>query len=579
MSGRLPLGIKIALSTIPDPSARDVLTNSYRLLREQDWDNVYTVSIREAMNEKYVGKAVKIHATISVISDPQPKELIPGGRRITTVSLQLTDLDNDTLDCREIPYEKFKNKIQRFFDRKSFFIFKGTILSVIDRSGGKPQRYYIFYLDDIEERITAQDLIRLKPDASQRVSEIFQMYASTSGGIFTLIKDMLVRGLRIKGLDKARQLDKCVDFMIYQSMSQGVYKNNSMKLHSLVVGAPGEGKKLLVKIAQILNPVFREVSPVKVSLAGLIGNFEWGGRGAKSNPGDLPRASGGIFCMQDFHEATKNRLQIQETFTQVMEDGVAIDSTSARTRHEAIASIHLDQNRQSQVNPSGRFNSFTDINIRTNLLSRFDFIIDIPPDQDRQFEVALSMLKNIGEMEATEEFSLRPRWQRYLQVIVAYIRTYFRFTKPSRETEKYIREKLKQFIKGDDRYNNIPNGMMTRLAVSILKYAMAISTANLRTSVLAKDIDVAFEFIEEKLNFLTTINPLDVVDSDAQPDAPPPPNRREFIRGHFNGQVVSPKEVHDFVSGNYPRPVDKKTISRDLKEIGERKAHGKWLIL
>lgn len=579
MPRNLPIDIAVALSNIPDPGARDVLTNSYRRLREQDWDKVYTIGIREAMNENFVGKAVKVHATISAISDPQPKALIPGGRRITTVSLQLADLDNYTLNCGEIPYEKFKNKIQRFYDRKSFFIFKGTILSVIDYSSPKPQRYYVFYLDDIEERITAQDLIRLKPDASQRVSELFQRYASTSGGIFTLIKDTLVKGLRIKGLDKARQLDKCIDFMIYQSMSQGIYKNNSMKLHSLVIGAPGEGKKLLVKIAQILNPVFREASPVKVTLAGLIGNFEWGGRGAKSNPGDLPRASGGIFCIQDFHETAKNRLQIQETFTQVMEDGVAIDSTSARTRHEAVASIHLDQNRQSQVNPSGRFNSFTDINIRTNLLSRFDFIIDIPPDQDRQFEVALSMLKNIGEMEATEEFSLQPRWQRYLQVIVAYIRTYFRFTEPSRETEKYIKERLEQFIKGDDRYNNIPNGMMTRLAVSILKYAMAISAANLRMSVWEEDIDVAFEFIEEKLNFLTTVNPGDVVDSDAQPDAPSPQNRHEFIRGHFNGQVVSPAEVHDFVAVNYSQPVDKKTISRDLKKIGERKAHGKWQIL
>ena len=579
MSGRLPLGIKIALSTIPDPSARDVLLNSYRRLREQDWDDVYTVSIREAKNEKYVGKAVKIHATISVISDPQPKELIPDRRRITTVSLQLADLDNYTLDCREIPYEKFKNKIQRFYDRKSFFIFKGTILSVIDYSSTVRQRYYIFYLDDIEERITAQDLIRLKPDASQKVSNTFQRWASTSGGIFNLIKDRLVKGLRIKGLNKARQLDKCIDFMIYQSMSQGIYKNNSMKLHSLIIGAPGEGKKLLVKIAQILNPVFREASPVKVTLAGLIGNFEWGGRGAKSNPGDLPRASGGIFCIQDFHEVTKNRLQIQETFTQVMEDGVAIDSTAARTRHEAVASIHLDQNRQSQVNPSGRFNSFTDINIRTNLLSRFDFIIDIPPDQDRQFEVALSMLKNVGEMEATEEFSLPPKWQRRLQVIVAYIRTYFRFTKPSRETEKYIQERLKQFIQGDDRYNNIPDGMMTRLAVSILKYAMAISAANLRTSVWEEDIDVAFEFIEEKLNFLTTINPGDVVESDAQPDAPSPEHRREFVKAQLKDQIVSPADLHDFITENYPHPVDKKTISRDLKKIGERKAHGKWQIL
>ena len=61
-----------------------------------------------------------------------------------------------------------------------------------------------------------------------------------------------------------------------------------------------------------------------------------------------------------------------------MEDGIAIDSTAARWEHEALTSIHLDMNRYSQINPAGNYDVYTDINIPTNIISRFDFIMDIP---------------------------------------------------------------------------------------------------------------------------------------------------------------------------------------------------------
>jgi len=75
-----------------------------------------------------------------------------------------------------------------------------------------------------------------------------------------------------------------------------------MKLHSLVIGAPGSGKKIPTNIARILNPVSQEVSAAdgKVTLAGMIGNVITRDNKRISNPGYLSLASGGVLCIQDF---------------------------------------------------------------------------------------------------------------------------------------------------------------------------------------------------------------------------------------------------------------------------------------
>jgi len=65
-----------------------------------------------------------------------------------------------------------------------------------------------------------------------------------------------------------------------------------------------------------------------------------------------------------------------------MEDGKAIDSTSARKEHEALTSIHLDMNKVSDLFPksvpSGKdimISRLDDIKIPMNVLSRFDYAV------------------------------------------------------------------------------------------------------------------------------------------------------------------------------------------------------------
>ncbi len=575
MIRKLPIDLAVALSSIPDQEARKVLVGTVQNLQDQDWSRVHTMGIREAMNEKYVGKPIKIHAAVSYLSDPTPAELRRQSGRITIINFGLIDSSDNDIRCAAITYHKFGDKLQKCLVRRAFYIFQGIILSVIDRTQTGPSRYYMFYLEDIDEDLTAIDLIKSPPKQIARAYELIAKYGSTPGGVFGYIKKMLIKNLNIKGLNNAAHLNKCIDFMIYQSLSEGIYDKKSMKLHSLVIGAPGEGKKLLTIIASILNPVFEEVPPVKLTNAGLIGRAVVSGRITSSIPGYLPRASGGTLGIQDLHELIGNKgREVKATFAQAMEDGVVIDATSAKTRHEATTSVHADTNKLSQILLTDIPDISSDINLRTNLLSRFDGIFDIPPDKDREFETMKSMLKNVGEIRTSREPASNPRWQISLRTIIAVLRTEFRVITISDVAVKYILM-LVEKMRDDGKFETIPSGMMTRIANSITKLTVVSARINLRRRVCQRDIDTALGFIEDKLEFLSKLNPERLTEN---PDMTAKERRHDLIRTCFRGQTVSRKQVHDLIVNGDLDSVCVKTISRDLEALGQPKGRDQWLI-
>lgn len=154
--------------------------------------------------------------------------------------------------------------------------------------------------------------------------------------------------LGIKGLEKAVELKKAIDFMILQSVSRGMSGDGRYlnKLHSLIIGPPASGKKLLTMIAKILNPISFEISSnsFKTTSAGLIGSVETKRGGKKiSRPGYLPLASDGIVCIQDFHELTKkkNGSELMASFSQFMEERYDSDLVSQLESPRLINSIEL----------------------------------------------------------------------------------------------------------------------------------------------------------------------------------------------------------------------------------------------
>jgi DNA replicative helicase MCM subunit Mcm2 (Cdc46/Mcm family) len=248
------------------------------------------------------------------------------------------------------------------------------------------------------------------------------------------------------------------------------------------------------------------------------------------------------------------------------------DNTAARTVHKALTSIHLDMNRLSQVNPHKKYNGHEDIGIPTNILSRFDFIIEIPRDVDVQLLVSLDMIekrKKSGNYNPNN-FSTND-WARKLKVIVAYQTSYFRSISINQGVRKYKKKKLKELTK---KYSSqefaspyVFSDMLTRLANSIDKYAKAIACSECRTIILKKDVDEALSFIDFKLKFLFQ-------DKSVRTKMNPIQERCDIIWGKFRGTSAKRKDIIDYVNSKASKPVREKTVDRDL-EVLEKEGKAK----
>ena len=544
---------------------------------------LYTYNIDEVTNEGYVGKPIKLLAFIYSISAPYPIDFMERGRvrRQTTYDILLKDVNGTELDCLTISQKFYKENIQKYLNTNILHLFEGTIISKVSRFGSG----YYFYLKNINAKINSVDLIRVRPEKKDHANKIFNNATRTKGGVRKYIKDRLIKNIGIKGLGKAKELSKAIDFMILQSFSRGLSLDGrySNKLHSLVIGSPAVGKKMLTLIAKILNPVAFELtsSSAKITPAGLIGNVIKSNGRTISNPGYFPMASGGIVCIQDFHEISKKDSQIFGILSKVMEDGQVIDSTSARTTHIALTSIHLDMNRLSQVIPDKQYSTYSDLNIPINVISRFDFIIDIPPDVSTQFEVILKMAEGEKELGTSDYRGETPQWKRDLQVIVAHLSDKIQTVHIDKSTSDYIVKKLKELLSKNSKYADLQKyfaGMLTRIQVSIEKYAKAIACTRISTKVSTKDIDEALDFISYKLDFLSKIDVIEVPEYKSKSEKE---KRQSDIISLFNGKSLSTQDIMDELNKINKKIISKRTIERDLKELEvnklvEKVSHGVW---
>ncbi len=67
--------LDLALKSLPDPVAQQQLEKFKNNISEIDLSNISAQSIFDIKNENFVGKPVKIIATITSLSDPMPYEL------------------------------------------------------------------------------------------------------------------------------------------------------------------------------------------------------------------------------------------------------------------------------------------------------------------------------------------------------------------------------------------------------------------------------------------------------------------------------------------------------------------------
>ncbi len=565
-------------------------------LDELKWTTMYSIRISEALNGKHTWNPIKLVGFLTLVEQPSPLEI--NGEDVSLVHFKLTDLDGDTIDCLRIPYDNIQPHLDRMRTSRQLYSLLGTIVSV-NISKRKSKQVFRFYIKKISNIVSADDMIPYRPNKLEsmpvlnhpnkvvgknrvqiHIDQPFLLISKIKNDalnkgingnqIIQHIKEKLATELKIKGLGGvAHQLGMAIELAILQSLSQD-REDYSYKLHSLIIGPPNVGKGFIPRIAKILNPIFDELpsnSP-KLTSAGLVAKVIKG----KSIPGVFPNTSGGTVAIQDFHEVRGNkRKELFSIFSKMMEDGEVLDKTSGNTVHEAIVSLHLDTNRYSQVYRDQEFNSFQDLNIPMNMFSRFDFIMEIPKDAERQKEISLAIAgaKKLGNRSSQKSL---PDWARELKMIIAFLRTQYDNVNISEKVGNYIKQKLIAAIKpyeGKQYFADNNEDMQNRVSFSVYKFVKAIACANMQIEVSKEHVDYAFQFIDEKIKFIAGIDPNEehvsaIISGDD------PTTRKDMIAKEFNKKEFTMQEVLSFIKPKMTREIDERTIRRDLTEMGAK---------
>ncbi len=340
-------------------------------------------------------------------------------------------------------------------------------------------------------------------------------------------------------------------------------------------------KKLLTTIASILNPVFYEVASNtdKVTPAGLVGTVDRKNGEIFSRPGYLPLASHGVLAIQDFHELTKNIDKYSGILSMVMEDGKVIDSTSAKKTHNAITSIHVDMNRVSQVKEGININAFGDLNIPLNIISRFDFIMEIPADVKSRGKLAQEIISGEEILGSSLGRPKQQEWAKILRRIIVYLSTTFLKIRIPADVSEYLKNSMEQISKEFEGQKNIDK-MLVRIAVSVKKFVKAIACAEMTDTVTIQHVDEALSFINSKLEFLKNYDENHTAEIKIS-KADKIQERRDSLLEKFSGKHLSIKDICSELEVLGLGSIGQRTITRDLEELENQglikhAKHGEW---
>jgi hypothetical protein len=568
-----------------EQTQREEQGDSYDYWLDQD-----ATSIGKATNAKNILKPIKIIGQLSQVTVPQPFKICDRTAEVRYYTI--VDQKGNRIDTMPVPEGILDSEVVGLKNQKKTCTFMGGVVPAWKKKVGQ----YFFFLTEMRNDVSAWDLIDERPigkfvdDVRMKIgSEIvgieedhpYHIISQHEGTneILKCIKSELVNDLGIKGLDHAKELDLCIEFMILQAFSEGKDKF-SQKLHSLVIGPPNVGKGFLTKIALILNPVAQELSStsLKLTAAGLIGSAKRDNKNV-SVPGIIPNCSGGVVCIQEFHDVKGNkRREVISIFNRFMEEGILIDSTTNNTVHKAETSLHLDENRLSQINPDRNYDTYCDFDIPVNTLSRFDFIAEIPRDSERQAEVAAAMtdVKSLGPGGSKLSYV-----ERTLKMLVAWMRSKHRVVSFSENVNNHMGKQLEKALaplKADSSKADIVQAMELRLTNSVYKLVKAIACANATTEAREDFVDYAMKFVQSKIEFIGSISPGNL--PAQHPNVNDQPARQELIRREFSGkEQFTVADVLNFVRDKMDGNITDRTLIRDLKDLGAKlvnKKKGLW---
>jgi hypothetical protein len=546
------------------------------------WAQVEYSTLPQLRDPQMEGQAVKVRVLLETIREPLVVS-VNGMKHLTTL---MTFRELDSAERIESVPTINTDLIQRVERLKRTHHLFDVLATVVLMPTGAGERFTLL-VHDMRPSETPLQMIRATHAEVDAARQTLADLERTGQAVVDYLFTSLVQGLEIQGLEEAPELADSLEAMIVQALSDGWINQTSGKVHTLVIGAPAVGKKLLVDAARLLNPVFQEAHPSKATVAGVCSTAVQEGSTWRSKPGYVPLAHRGVFAIQDFHTVKDaQREKLLGLFNMVMEDGCVMDSTAAQYTHPALTSIHLDTNTRSDLFPDRALSGPTiiaqrleDIQIPMTLLSRFDIIIEIPRDAQRQIDIALAMYERIGTfLGGTEAASASTAWARPLQVLVAFLRHEHPTVTFPHDLTRAMQRKH-QDLSEENRASlaHLPwlSDLQTRLTNTVYKVVAAYARMQHRQTALPEDVDRAFALIWRKFDFLRSLSQHLRVPTSWE--SPPHLDLEEWLRTRFAGQQVRTGEILKTYAQECATPLVRRTLERWLKKVAQSTTKGVWV--
>jgi len=265
-----------------------------------------------------------------------------------------------------------------------------------------------------------------------------------------------------------------------------------------------------------------------------------------------------------------------------MEDGIVSDSMVSRAKHRSLTSIHLDTNKlpdvyldDSKKLTKSRYRELKKIGIPLNILSRFDFIVDIKRDIATAKITGRELLGQGSSSGLPISDLVNEPWVREMQAIIALLRTNIPEIIFSSKVEDYMMVKYNELTDIIDSNSKYISDFLPRLSQSFNKIVIATSRANARKEATTDDVNYAFRFLKLKLEFLIAVQP-EGVENDAQSSAAIPPEL--LINIKFEEETISLSQAKDYVNSQIETPLGDRQIRRYLDDNFKKAGRGKWQI-
>lgn len=477
------------------------------MISSEHYEELEYSTISSLYDIRKIGEMVKVRAMISRVRVPTIRD----GELSTYVTFQSPEGGQfpRQITSTEVRGEGLIRKLPDLIQPTRLADIHGEVATVYTPEGAEEFRLSVY---DVQPVRTALELVCADRREVDQVEAKLEQLKERSMGVHEYLRSTLIKRIGIRGVENIPELSDSLDLAILQAASDGWLSNrDSGKLHGLVIGAPATGKKLLIEAIRALNPVYQEARGSKLTVAGICGTAYNQGGEWRSRPGYVPLADGGAFVIQDFHHVkASQRDKVLDTLALAMEDGKVIDSTSARQVHHALTAIHLDTNKQSDLFPEAKVGRSLqkDIGIAMHLLSRFDFVIDIVRDAERQKAIALAMYDGGTTVSSEHPEAIRETWERELRVMVAYLR-HKHTAIDLQAVNPYMRQLHEQLMAGvEELFESVPvllSDFQTRTVNSVRKMVAARTRLGDRDVAIREDVDFAFRLLVRKFDFISAL--------------------------------------------------------------------------